>query len=104
LFINALRDLNFEDEALEHIQSLDFREPQVLMFGEQPQRIDFLTKINQVTFDEAFDNQLSTEFEGLQLPVINLRELILSKINTGRPKDAADIDELQRIARNKKND
>jgi hypothetical protein len=100
LFINALQSLNFEDETIDYIRNLNFTEPQVLMFGEQPQRIDFLTKVNQVTFDQAYSNRINIEFENLILPVINLRELVLTKINTGRPKDAADIDELQRINKN----
>ena len=101
LFINALRDLDFEDKTLEYIQNLDFTFAQVLMFGEEPQRIDFLTQINQVTFEEAYNNRLTENFENLVLPIINLRELILSKINTGRAKDIADIEELQRIEKSK---
>jgi hypothetical protein len=99
LFINALSDLGFDDESINYIKLLDFTEPQVLMFGEQPQRIDFLTKVNQVTFDDAYNNKAQTEFEGLILPVINLHDLVLTKFNTGRAKDAADIDELQKISR-----
>ena len=101
LFINALRDLDFEDETLGYIQNLDFTHAQVLMFGEEPQRIDFLTQINQVAFEEAYNNRLTENFENLVLPIINLRELILSKINTGRAKDIADIEELQRIEKSK---
>jgi hypothetical protein len=36
--------------------------------------------------------------------IINIRELILSKINTGRKKDEADVEELQKILNfNRKN-
>jgi hypothetical protein len=33
---------------------------------------------------------------------MNIRELILSKMNTGRKKDEADIEELQKIINYKK--
>ena len=41
-------------------------------------------------------------FDGLTIPFINVRELILSKINTGRKKDEADVEELQKILNLKK--
>jgi predicted nucleotidyltransferase len=93
----ALKDAGFEDEDLETLNSLDFSERLVFSIGTEPQKIDFLTKINQVTFDEADKTKVFAEWENLEIPVINIRELVLSKINTGRKKDEADIEELQRI-------
>jgi predicted nucleotidyltransferase len=93
----ALKDAGFEDEDLETLNSLDFSERLVFSIGTEPQKIDFLTKINQVTFDEADKTKVFAEWENLEIPVINIKELVLSKINTGRKKDEADIEELQRI-------
>ena len=102
LFTNALRNLDFEEDSLKYLKSIDFEESFVFSFGEEPQRVDFLTQINQVTFEEAYNNRLTENFENLVLPIINFRELILSKINTGRAKDIADIEELQRIEKSRK--
>jgi predicted nucleotidyltransferase len=93
----ALQEAGFEDEDLETLKSLDFTERLVFSIGTEPQKIDFLTKINQVTFEEANKTKVFAEWEDLEIPVINIKELVLSKINTGRKKDEADIEELQRI-------
>lgn len=98
-FIAALSELEFDEESLNYLNTIDFTKAQAFSYGENPCRIDFLTKINQVEFDEAYAEQLKFELRNLTVPIIQLKHLILSKINTGRIKDAADIEELQRISR-----
>lgn len=97
--VSALREAGFEDEDLGVLESLDFTERLVFSIGSEPQKIDFLTKINQVTFEEANENKVTENFENVEIPFINIRELVLSKMNTGRKKDEADVEELQRILR-----
>jgi len=65
--------------------------------GEEPEKIDFITIINSVSFEEANSMKIFAEFEGLNIPFLHLNHLILSKMNTGRSKDKTDIEELQRI-------
>ncbi len=95
--IKALAGVGFASNDLNELSKLDFSKPIVFSIGNPPEKIDFMTLINQVSFDEAYRNRTSIPLEGLQIPVINLKELILSKINTGRAKDAADVEELQKI-------
>jgi len=95
--VTALKKAGFEQDDLEKLNSLDFRQHLVFSIGTEPEKIDFITRINQVSFEEADKDKIISNFEGLQVPVINLRELILSKINTGRKKDEADVEELQKI-------
>jgi hypothetical protein len=38
----------------------------------------------------------------LKIPFLHLNHLILSKMNTGRPQDQADIEMLQKIQKSKK--
>lgn len=95
--IKALANVGFASNDLIELSKLDFSKHTVFSIGDPPAKIDFITRINQVSFDEANRNKTTIPFEGLQIPVINLRELILSKINTGRAKDAADVEELQKI-------
>lgn len=94
----------FFEEDIQEITRLDFSKHQVISFGKEPEKIDFITHINQVKFEDADTNKIIVEYENLKLPVINLRELVLSKINTGRKKDEADVEELQRIQQNKNNE
>ncbi len=95
--INALRELDFEEEDIIYIHEMDFKKHQAFSLNIVPQRIDFFNYINQVTFDLGFENRTIAEFEGLALPFIHINDLVLSKINTNRLKDKADIEELQKI-------
>jgi len=101
-FINALEKLGFEPDDLEKLAEMDFTKHLTFSTGEEPQKIDFITLINQVSFEIANDNKVMANFEGMKIPVINADELILSKRNTGRKKDEADVEELQKIIRHKK--
>jgi Nucleotidyl transferase of unknown function (DUF2204) len=96
--VNALTVSGFETEDLAILSGMDFTKHLAFSIGIEPQRIDFITYINQVSFDEAYRNKVMYSFENMQIPVINIRELILSKINTGRKKDEADVEELQKRA------
>ena len=61
-----------------------------------PARIDILTQISGVTFDEAWSKKADLEVEGRVLPFISLEDLIRNKRATGRTKDLADLEDLQR--------
>jgi len=67
----------------------------VFQIGIAPGRIDLLTSIGSVGFDEAWRNRVSVELEGLVVPVIGREELIRTKKETGRPRDLADVAELE---------
>ena len=80
------------------LKTIDFTGPvSLITFGERPLRIEFLTEVSNVQFDEAFDERNLIPVEGILIPMIKYEHLILSKFNTNRLKDKADIEELQRI-------
>lgn len=54
-----------------------------------------------VKFDEAIQNKNILQLKDFQVPVVNYDHLIQTKITTGRAKDKADIEELQKINRDK---
>lgn len=101
-FIDALTALKKNADDIKEISELDFTEAQVISIGEEPLRIDFLTKVNMVKFDEAIQNKNILQLKDFQVPVVNYDHLIQTKITTGRAKDKADIEELQKINRDKK--
>lgn len=68
----------------------------VLQFGYPPQRIDVMTSISGVTFDEAWPRRIAVEIEGKQHAVIGKEELIRNKRTVGRAKDLLDVDALER--------
>jgi hypothetical protein len=47
-----------------------------------------------VDFEEAADNRLVLEIEGLEVPVLGRADLIRNKRAVGRARDLADIEEL----------
>ena len=66
----------------------------VFQIGVEPSRIDILTAISGVEFDDAWTNRLSVEMDGIQLNVIGRADLIVNKRACGRPKDIADAETL----------
>lgn len=81
---------------------MDFTGYLVFSMWDEPEKVDFITKINLVEFDEANERKVIAEVDELKIPFLHLDDLVRSKFNTGRLKDQADIEELQQIQRNKK--
>jgi predicted nucleotidyltransferase len=67
----------------------------VFQIGVDPFRVDILTAISGVAFDEAWKNRLSLDIEGVRMPVLGRQDFIANKRATGRTKDLADIEELE---------
>lgn len=71
----------------------------VLQFGLPPNRIDLLSKITGVSFDEAWPARLTLSLvsDGRSTPLhmISLGHLVANKHATGRPKDLADLSYLR---------
>lgn len=69
----------------------------VLQIGVAPRRIDILTSIDGVDFDDAWRDRTDTEVEGLKVSVIGRRHLVLNKKAVGRPQDMADVARLEGV-------
>ncbi|MCB0605422.1 MAG: nucleotidyltransferase [Saprospiraceae bacterium] len=99
----ALKEYGILDDDLSKLKSIDFSgNVSVISFGKKPRRIEFLTELSLVKFDESYEERSFIDIEGVKIPVIKYEHLILSKMNTERLKDKADIEELQRIRKYKK--
>lgn len=48
-------------------------------------------------FDDCYTRALQANYDGVPFSVIQLKDLIIEKKATGRAKDLADVEELQRI-------
>lgn len=82
-----VRDLNEEDLA---------RDGTVFQIGIAPLRIDILTSIDGVSFDDAWQGRFRTSFAGIPVAVLSLEHLICNKRAAGRPQDLADLHWLER--------
>lgn len=67
----------------------------VIQLGKAPNRIDILTGIDGVDWEEAWQSRLSIDLDGFTLPVIGKQMLIRNKLATGRTQDRADVERLQ---------
>ncbi|MDA8120960.1 MAG: hypothetical protein M0Z38_00145 [Deltaproteobacteria bacterium] len=63
--------------------------------GVIPRRIDILTSIDGVDFDEAWRDRTEVDIEDLKVPVIGRLHLIRNKKAVGRQQDLADIARLE---------
>ncbi len=75
-----------------------FTQPErMARLGNPPLRIDIMTSITGVGFDEAWAGRLRTKVDGLDLAFLGRRELIENKRATGRPKDLADLALMEEV-------
>jgi predicted nucleotidyltransferase len=97
LLITALQELDFDEEGLKVIEGWDFTNPQLFHIGQKPDLTDFMTHIAGVNFETAKANAIEANIDGLNLKIIHLNNLIENKKATGRLKDLADVEYLQKI-------
>jgi hypothetical protein len=66
----------------------------VFSIGVPPLRIELLTSISGLHFDETFNDRVDTEIDGVPVTVISLERLKANKRASGRLKDLADLESL----------
>lgn len=81
---------------LEELRETDLTTPgTVIQLGREPRRIDLLTTIDGITFDEAWASRKEVVVDVLAIPVIGRDEFLRNKRATGRLKDLADAERLE---------
>jgi len=71
------------------------RKGTVFQIGLPPLRIDIITAIDGVSFDEAWSDRLLTRFADLPTSVLSREHLIRNKRATERTQDLADLEWLE---------
>ena len=90
----ALEDFGAPVEA-HGVKPEDFERPEsVYQIGLSPRRVDLLTSISGVSFDEAWADKLEVVVAGRRVFVIG--RPVANKQATGRPRDLLDVEELTR--------
>lgn len=97
--ITALESYGIESTSLSRLASEDFEKPLAFNLGKEPDKIEFLTHISGVSYTEADQKKVFAEIGQIRIPFLHLHHLILSKLSTGRLKDQADVEELQKVMR-----
>jgi len=62
----------------------------------KPNRIDLLTAISGVSFEEAWATRSEAELDGTAVRFIGSAALLRNKQQTGRAKDLGDVEELRK--------
>jgi hypothetical protein len=83
------------------IETRDLQSPDnVIQLGVTPNRIDLLTSLSGVTFDEAWTTRTHANWDGVATHFIGVAVLIRNKEHTGRTRDLGDAEELRKRLRN----
>lgn len=93
----ALDEFGFGSLGLAIADLMD--ENAVIQLGREPHRIDLLTFLTGLDFDECLPRALDVRYENLPLRVIGREDLLRNKRATGRLKDRMDVDEFERAER-----
>lgn len=68
----------------------------IFQIGLPPRRIDIITSISGVTFDEAFSDHITADVDGISVPVISSDAIIKNKLQSARDKDLLDVKILKK--------
>jgi len=88
----ALADFGFGDAGFSIRDLIDPKK--ILRLGIPPVRIEIMTEIDGVQFQECFSSGVDCEIDGIKIHFINLEQLKKNKKASGRLKDLADLDYL----------
>jgi Nucleotidyl transferase of unknown function (DUF2204) len=90
--VAALEDFGFGGLGL---TLEDFATPgKIVQLGVAPNRIDLLTAIDGVTFEEAWSGRVAGRFGAQMVYYLGRQEFIKNKRAAGRPQDLADLDAI----------
>ena len=91
--LNALKKFGFGSLGL---KPDDFLEgDQIIQLGYPPNRIDILTTLKGLKFEDCYKVKVEVEIHGLRIDFIDIENLKKNKRATGRPQDIADAENLE---------
>lgn len=74
------------------VKRADFEDPgNVYQVGLPPRRIDLMTGLTGVDFEDAWASRVTIEIDGMQIAFLGLEALRRNKKETGRDKDLVDL-------------
>lgn len=73
----------------------------IFQIGIEPLRIDVLTEVDGVTFDDAWRDRVGVTFDREPASVLSAEHLLATKRAAGRLQDLADVERLEAILKSK---
>lgn len=102
LLLETLSALDFDEEGMTEIKRWDFAQPQKFHVFQKPFQTEFMTHISGIKYHNAKEIAVKADIDGLMLTVIHINSLIQNKKASGRTKDLADAENLEKILELKK--
>lgn len=83
---------------LEGMSAVDFEERGVVFqIGVAPNRVDILTSLTGLEFDAAWKRRRRMTYGSIPIAVISATDLLRNKRVLGRPRDLADVEEIEKV-------
>jgi len=92
--VDALKEFGFDSLGLTKYDFFDV--DNIIQLGYPPNRIDLITDLSGVDFENCFSNRQEVEMDDIKVNFISLNDLIENKIKTGRLQDQADVEKLKK--------
>ncbi len=90
--VNVLRDFGMGVLALQTEDLI--KEDIIIQLGYEPNRIDILTSVSGLNFEECYSQKIKATFDDITVDFIDLRNLRKNKAASGRAKDLGDLENL----------
>ncbi len=90
--VMALREFGFAMETI--VPSMFLKVDNIVRLGQPPFRIELMTAISGVIFDECFERAKVETLDGIDVKIISLEDLRANKRAAGRHKDLDDLEHL----------
>ena len=71
------------------------KEGLIFQIGVAPCRIDIITSVDGLQFEDAFTHSVLIDIEEIPIHVLSIQDLIINKRATGRSKDLVDAETLE---------
>ena len=91
--ITVLQEFGFSDA--DKLANALTEPEKIFQLGRPPHRIDILTSVSGLSFDEAWAAAVPGELDGLSVRFPSLSSLLCNKRASGRTKDLADVEQLE---------
>lgn len=88
----ALQEFGFDVPGLS--AELFLKENQIIRMGVPPIRLEIITSISGVKFDQCYKKRVTDELDGVEVDMISLKDLKVNKKASGRHKDLNDLENL----------
>ncbi|MCC6444231.1 MAG: nucleotidyltransferase [Armatimonadetes bacterium] len=90
--VAVLREFGFASPEV--TEAIFLTENRIIRMGMPPVRIELLTTISGVDFEECYRSRAADDLDGVEVSIISLEHLKINKKASGRHKDLDDLENL----------